>query len=54
MLMSQGTLTECLEQTSPSSVGDVKGKVPMQEDVRPMSMVRHHQRGGIKCRKINQ
>lgn len=52
--MSQGTLTECLEQTSPSSVGDVKGKVTMQEDARPMSMVRPHQRGGIECRKINQ
>ena len=52
--MSQGTLTECLEQTIPSSVGDVKGKVTMQEDVRPMSMVRHHHRGGIKCRKTNQ
>lgn len=52
--MSQGTLTECLELTSPSSVGDVKGKGIMQEDARPMSMVRHHKRGGRECRKINQ
>ena len=53
MLMCQRTLTGCLEQTSQSSVGGVKRKGTMQGDARPMSLVKHHGKGGRECRKAN-
>ena len=53
MLMSQGTLTRCLEQTSQSSVGGVKRKSIMQGDARPMSLVKHHGKEGRECKKAN-
>ena len=53
MLMSQRTLIRCLEQTSKSSVGGVKMKGTMQGNARPMSLVKHHRRGGRECRKAN-
>ena len=51
--MSQRTLIRCLEQTSQSSVGGVKRKGTMQGNARPMSLVKHHGRGGRECRKAN-
>ena len=53
MLMSQGTLIGCLEQTSQWGVECVKRKGTMQGDARPMSVVRHHEKGGRECRKRN-